>query len=138
MSISSEMNTVNKQGLSYRDPINGLLLNTAGSSWEYQASDELKQKLRNHIYRHHHCFSRNAKEFHKLAAQCFDGTYAFGGLKFQYQEENEVQHIVKCLESPYVFHVSLENGAGLRTSENAWTGIGFRMLLQLLPEYEGK
>ncbi|KAN0073004.1 hypothetical protein V8E54_009118 [Elaphomyces granulatus] len=96
-------------GLSYRDPLNGFLLNTAGSSWEYQASDELKRKLRNHIYRHHHCFvtgrfdkknillylflsgsgtgkSCNAREFHKLAAQCFDGTYTFDGLKFQYQE----------------------------------------------------
>lgn len=31
--------------LSYRDPLNNLLLNTSGSSWEYQALDELKQKL---------------------------------------------------------------------------------------------
>jgi hypothetical protein len=72
--------------------------------------------------------SRNASELHILARQCFDGTYS---------KELEDRELADRLMDPYVFHVSLENGTSLEEEEESWSGIGLRMLLQLLPEYKG-
>ena len=62
--------------------------------------------------------SRNAKEFHKLALKCFDGTYPFNWL----DEGDHVPQIAKRLRDSFVLHVSLENGSNLRTYKDAWTG----------------
>ncbi|WEW57274.1 hypothetical protein PRK78_002739 [Emydomyces testavorans] len=147
------------KGLMYKPPSPTALLDTSGSSWEYQPSPELQETFRTELYRHYDAYakgfhdkltlplyfflsgpgtgkSRNAKELHRLALQCFDGTHSIRPCENESKEQ--VQNLICSLTDPYVFHVSLENGMSLGKKEDAWTGIGLRMLLQLLPEYDGK
>lgn len=71
--------------------------------------------------------SRNARELHHLALRCFNGEFG-----------EKVDEIASCLTSPYVFHVSLENGTSLTGNETSWEGIGTRMLCQLVRKDDGK
>lgn len=64
--------------------------------------------------------SRNAAELHETVYKCFDGTYF-----------DENKELTSRLQSPFVFHVSLENGTSLQDEEDPWAAIGTRMLLQI-------
>jgi hypothetical protein len=98
------------KGIDYCKPREGLLLHTSGSSWDYQASHELKVELRNSIYLHYSAVrkkmfdikfmpvylflsgagtgeSRNAQEFHQLALQCFDVTYGFSDSELETSQD---------------------------------------------------
>lgn len=58
---------------------------------------------------------QNAAELHNTAYRCFNGTYPGS-------ENDELADLL-------VFHVSIENGAGLRTHDvGLWRAIGNRML----------
>lgn len=126
----------------------GVLVDSPGSAWDYQASPDLIEVLRKEIQRHYYYYalerqvnkttmplylflsgagtgkSRNATELHETALKCFDGTY--------HRHQNE--QLAGRLRNPMVFHVSLENGTSLRPEEDPWRAIGGRMLLQLLQE----
>lgn len=140
----------NNAGIPYRPPPPGILLDSPGRGWDYQASSELADVLRKEIERHYHYYaverriykttmplylslsgagtgkSRNATELHHTAYKCFDGTY--------YRHKDE--ELASRLRDSMVFHVSLENGTSSRPEEDPWTAIGARMLLQLLQEDE--
>jgi hypothetical protein len=47
--------------------------------------------------------SRNTKEFHKLALQCFDGKYPFSGLELESGEGDHVLRIAERLKALYFF-----------------------------------
>jgi len=119
------------------------LLYTLGSNWKYQPHPGLKQLLRRHLEAHYKYYnqklfdktniplflflsgagtgkSRNGTEFHQSALSCL--------------QEQDLE-LRKRIEEAWVFHVSFENGSGLLPKEdNAYQGVGNRMLLQLLAD----
>ena len=143
-SASSER-FANSKGLPYSPPSPGSLVNSPGRQWDYQASPELTEVLHDEVKQHFDNYvrqyidkttiplylflsgagtgkSRNAAELDKTIYKCFDGTYF-----------DENQQLVSQLQSPFVFHVSLETGTSLREEEgDPWKAIGARMLLQIL------
>ncbi|KAF9101346.1 hypothetical protein BGX27_011512, partial [Mortierella sp. AM989] len=128
-------------GLPYANP--RPIISTPGVDWEYQASEDLLQTLREEVREHFDHFragmfdktymplylflsgagtgkSRNASEFHRTAIQCLT------------EEDVELRN---RLQNAWVFHVSLESNTAIRRDENNAThAIGSRMLLQLLPD----
>ncbi|RHZ64406.1 hypothetical protein Glove_325g15 [Diversispora epigaea] len=127
--------------LEYRDP--QPLLKGSGSSWDFQASEALKQKLKNAIRNHFKFWkagqcekttipqyfilagagegkSRTAQELPKLLIEC----------------TNDDVDLQNRLRSALVFNLSLENGTKLlrEVEKNSSHAIGNRMLFQLLQQ----
>lgn len=101
------------------------LLYSSGLVWEYQASPELLKTLRSEIKQHYTHYrageidkatmllylflsgagmgkSRNASEFHWTAVECLGA------------KDEELKN---KLQNAWIFHISLENGSGLRVDE---------------------
>lgn len=118
------------------------LLHSSGLAWEYQASPELLQVLQKEIKAHYTHYrageidkiymslylflsgagTGNASEFYRTAVECLG---------------DKDEELKNKLRNAWVFHVSLENGSGLRIDEpDAFRALGNRMLLQLLPGKE--
>jgi hypothetical protein len=137
-----------------------MLLGSEGRSWDYQVFPQLIKELRSSMFEHYTTYingfidkqsiplylflsgagtgkSRNAAELHKTAYNCFNGTH------FPKHKDAELakreEKLAQMLETPFVFHISLENGTGLGFYDlDPWTAIGSRMLLQLLGEPDNK
>ncbi|KAF9404151.1 hypothetical protein BGZ76_007091, partial [Entomortierella beljakovae] len=130
-------------GLPYQPP--KPLLRTLGADWIYQPDPSLYEKLGAEIRDHYRNYcegrrdkttiplylflrgagagkSRNAQELHKSMLQSLS-------------RENDIE-LKNKIENAWVFHVSLENGTGLWPDERPLEAIGYRMLLQLLPDKE--
>ncbi|RHZ89391.1 hypothetical protein Glove_15g40 [Diversispora epigaea] len=129
--------------LEYRDP--QPLLKGSGSSWDFQASEALKQKLKNAI-RDHFKFWKAGQREKTTIPQYFILAGAGEGKSRTAQElpklliecTNDDVDLQNRLRSDLVFNLSLENGTILlrKVENNSSYAIGNRMLFQLLQQPE--
>ena len=136
-----------RDGIKYEAPES--FLESSGEDWVFQPHPKLYGELGTNVLEHYASYKNNKMDKTYIPAYFYLGGAGTGKSRHASEFASSIQEAIKPhiqhplyhelaqrLKTPFVFHVSFENGTPLTAEElsNPWRAIGSRMLDQLLNE----